>query len=195
MVIVKDRDRTTDWSCMAQHANNGNGHLGWIRLNLTNAWATTAILWNNTAPTSSVFSIGTYDYVNFSGSDYIAYCFSSVEGYSKIGSYTGNAVSGDGGPFVYLNFKPTWVLIKSSTVATSWYLFDDTRGSIQTQGSDAQVLFPDTAAAEDANAGQGIDFLSNGFKVRAANGYGLNNSATYIYMAFAENPFKYANAR
>ena len=84
--------------------------------------------------------------------------------------------------------QTAFVLIKADDVASSWYLFDDVRESIQTQGSDAQVLFPDTAAVEDANAGQGIDFLSNGFKVRAANGYGINNSATYIYAAFAEAP-------
>ena len=112
MVIVKDRDRTTDWSIMAQPANNGSGHLGWIRLNLSNAWATTSILWNNTAPTSSVFSIGTYDYVNYSGSDYIALCISSVEGYSKVGSYTGNGSTD--GTFVFTGFRPAFVMAKRS---------------------------------------------------------------------------------
>ena len=77
---------------------------------------------------------------------------------------------------------------QADDVASSWYLFDDVRESIQTQGSDAQVLFPDTAAVENANAGQGIDFLSNGFKVRCLNGYGLNNQVTYVYAAFAEAP-------
>ena len=91
-------------------------------------------------------------------------------------------------PFIDCGFKPAFVLIKADDVASSWYLFDDVRESIQTQGSDAQVLFPDTAAVENANAGQGIDFLSNGFKVRCLNGYGLNNQVAYVYAAFAEAP-------
>jgi hypothetical protein len=190
MIIMKDRD-TSAYPWLIYHKEVGIDKY----LAFTTATTVSNTTVFSTAPTSTVFDPGTGLTTGNSYGDVIAYCFSSVEGYSKFGSYTGNAVSGDGGPFVHLNFRPTWVLIKSSTVATSWYLFDDTRGSIQTQGSDAQVLFPDTAAAEDANGGQGIDFLSNGFKVRAANGYGLNNSATYIYMAFAENPFKYANAR
>ena len=188
MVIVKDRDRTTDWSCMAQHANSGNGHLGWIRLNLTNAWATTAILWNNTAPTSSVFSIGTYDYVNFSGSDYIAYCFSSVEGYSKIGSYTGNGSTD--GTFIYTGFRPSWVLIKRSDNVGNWWIHDAQRNTFNVVDN---YLFADTAAAEASF--DNLDFLSNGFKLRLATFQPNTSGGTFLYMAFAETPFKYANAR
>ena len=191
MIWVKNRDAAEGWiidSSLVTGNSNGTLHFN------TDAEYTGG---SNQfgSHTSTTFGIKDAGNINTSGNDYIAYCFSNVEGYSKVGTFTGTASSGDGGPFVTLNFKPTWVLIKSTTVATSWYLFDDTRESIQTQGSDAQVLFPDTAAVEDANGGQGIDFLSNGFKVRAANGYGLNNSATYLFMAFAERPFKYANAR
>ena len=188
VVIAKLRNITTHWRIWHQGLSGGNYTLFF---NTGSEQVQNDAF--GSAPTSTVLHIGS----DFSGSGRtnIAYCFAEVEGYSKFGSYTGNALSGDSGPFVFLGFRPKWVLIKSSTVATSWYLMDDTRGSIQTNTSDANVLFPDTAAAEDANAGQGIDFLSNGFKVRAANGYGLNNSSTYIYMAFAETPFKYANAR
>ena len=188
MVIVKDMDRTTDWSIMAQPANNGSGHLGWIRLNLTNAWASTSILWNNTAPTSSVFSIGTYDYVNYSGSDYIALCISSVEGYSKVGSYSGNG-SSSAGTFVFLPFKPAFVMIKKASGSDNWEMKDNTRDPKNPVDSS---LFPNAASAE--STGRNIDFLSNGFKHYNANGSTNESGHTYIYMAFAETPFKYANA-
>ena len=190
MVIVKDRDRTTDWSIMAQPANNGSGHLGWIRLNLTNAWATTSILWNNTAPTSSVFSIGTYDYVNYSGSDYIALCFNSVEGYSKIGSYTGNG-SADG-VFIYTGFKPAFVMFKGSSVASNWCILDSTRDTFNVT---ERVMQANSSAAESTTLSD-CDFLSNGIKIRSVVSNDTNVSGhTYIYMAFAETPFKYATAR
>ncbi len=197
VVIVKDRDRATDWPIMFKAANNGNGQNGWIRLNLTAAWATTAILWNNTAPTSSVFSIGSYDYVNFNNSKYIAYCFAPVEGYSSFGSYTGNGSSTDG-PFIYTGFRPAWILVKVATSqinATSWQIYDATRNTFNVIPT---YLFADSAGAESDTASTyfNTDILSNGFKLRAANTYGVNQSgATYIYMAFAENPFKNSNAR
>lgn len=195
MVIVKDRNRTTDWSCMAQHANNGNGHLGWIRLNLTSAWSTTAILWNNTAPTSSVFSIGTYDYVNYSGSGYIAYCFSSVEGYSKFGTYEGN--TSPDGPFVFTGFSVAWLMVKNidySGANSDWVIHDNKRNPHNVADNHLEA---DTANAENADGRPiDVDFLSNGFKIKTNGSYYENNNTnTYIYMAFAETPFKYATAR
>ena len=192
LIITKKITSGNDYNWSTWHKDLGAGY--GIFLDLHNA--RNAAMWDGDSNHSStVFSPADSLYNNESGKDYINYVFTSVEGYSKFGSYTGNALSGHQGPFIFLGFRPKWVLIKSSTVATSWYLMDDTRESIQTQGSDANVLFPDTAAGDQANAGQGIDFLSNGFKVQAANGYGLNNSATYIFLAFAEIPTKYSNAR
>ncbi len=141
-----------------------------------------------TAYSSTTLTLNNSSAHNSSGVSYVSYCWTEREGFSKFSTYEGTANGGADGPFIECGFKPAWVLIKSIDVATSWYLFDDVRGSIQTQGSDAQVLFPDTAAVEDANGAQGIDFLSNGFKVRAANGYGINNQVTYFYAAFAEAP-------
>lgn len=190
MIIVKDRDRVTEWPVMAQAANSGNGHLGWLRLNGTYAWGATSILWNNTAPTSSVFSIGTYDYVNFNNSKYIAYCFAPVEGYSSFGSYTGNG-SNDG-PFIYTGFKPAFVIFKSSNQTTNWMMFDATVNPVNEAKSQ---LWPNLANAENTNS-VGLDFVSNGIKLRGA--LTATNAATsysYIYMAFAENPFKNSNAR
>ena len=113
----------------------------------------------------------------------IAYVFAKVPGFSDFGMYVGNESSN--GAVVYTGFKPKYVLIKSSTIATQWYQFDSAREPFN------EVKFPlfaDPTAAETTNT-YGLDFLSNGFKIRAPSGYGLNNSGKYIYMAFAESPF------
>ena len=190
MIIVKDRDRTTEWSVMVQAANSGNGHLGWLRLNGTYAYGATSILWNNTAPTSSVFSIGTYDYVNYNNSNYIAYCFHSVEGYSAFGSYTGNG-SADG-PFVYLGFRPAFVITKRTNSTSNWPMHDNKRSPYNvTEAS----LYANAADAEVDPSTEDVDFLSNGFKLRGTTTARNTSGSTYIYMAFAENPFKNSNAR
>jgi hypothetical protein len=188
MVIVKDRNRVTDWSCLAMAANSGAGYLGWIRLNTTDAWSTTAILWNNTAPTSSVFSIGTYDYVNYSGSNYVAYCFAEVAGYSKFGSYTGNGSSD--GPFVYCGFRPRFIMVKCSSTTGNWIIDDSSRNTYNVVDLE---LYPSLSNAESSDPS--YDFLSNGFKLRATSSNKNSSGATYIYMAFAENPFNIARAR
>jgi len=124
----------------------------------------------------------------------IAYCFTSVEGYSAFGSYTGNGIAN--GPFVYTGFRPRWVLFKTSTETaagnTAWYIYDAARLGYNGSGTNKSLKANTTDI--EANAGD-FDLLSNGFKLRNNNG-GLNTSnATYIYAAFAENPFKYARAR
>jgi hypothetical protein len=185
MIIVKDRNRATEWPVMAQAANSGNGHLGYLRLNGTYAWGTTSILWNDTAPTSSVFSIGTYDYVNFNNSNYIAYCFHSVAGYSKIGSYTGTGSSGN---VVTTGFKPAFVMIKNTSASASWNIIDSTRSPVSTTGNGQfqDRLFPDLANAESTDADV-IKFTDTGFVINIASSSQFNNSGnTYIYMAFAD---------
>jgi hypothetical protein len=195
IIIVKDRARATEWPVMAQHANDGNGHLGYLRFG-TYAWGATSILWNNTAPTSSVFSIGTYDYVNFNNSTYIAWCWHSVPGYSSIASYTGNGSTD--GPFIYTGFAPQWIMVKVATSqinATNWQVYDTTRNP---NNVIPDYHFIDSYAVESNSASTyfNADILSNGFKIRGGNTYGMNQSgAKYIYMAFAENPFKNSNAR
>tara|TARA_R110002167_G_scaffold359788_1_gene576744 strand:- start:387 stop:2006 length:1620 start_codon:yes stop_codon:yes gene_type:complete len=196
IIIVKDRARATEWPVMAQHANDGNGHLGWLRFG-TYAWGATSILWNNTAPTSSVFSIGTYDYVNFNNSTYIAWCWHSVPGYSSISSYIGNGSATDG-PFIHTGFAPQWIMAKVATSqinATNWQVYDTTRNP---NNVIPDYHFIDTYVVESNSASTyfNADILSNGFKIRGGNTYGMNQSgAKYIYMAFAENPFKNSNAR
>ena len=124
----------------------------------------------------------------------IAYCFHSVEGYSKFGSYTGNG-SADG-PFVHTGFRPAWVMVKGAGNTYSWYIHDSKRDTFN--HTDAELAANSSSAeysAEGAGGGERSDFLSNGFKVRTSN-VGWNQSGiTYIYLAFAEAPFKFANAR
>ena len=179
-IIVKDRDNTRDWGFY--HVSLGNGH--YMNLNAAGGSSATSTHWNNTTPTSSVFSIGTSNQVNVSSTDFIAYCFADVKGYSKFGSYTGNGNAN--GTFVYTGFKPAWVMVKRSNNTQGWYMLDNKRNTfnpedkyLEANDSDAEATFTF------------CDFLSNGFKARVDNtGTGFNFSGdTYIYMAFAEEPF------
>ena len=128
---------------------------------------------------------------NKSGDTYVAYCFAEVAGYSKFGSYTGNG-SADG-PFVYLGFRPKYVLIKAAIGNTgNWGAFDSSRDTYNIMSGRMEL---EAASAENTGT-PSIDFTSNGFKIRTTNGtFNYNSSTTYIYAAFAENPFKYARAR
>ena len=159
-----------------------------IELDLPNAAGSTTSVWNNTAPTSSVVHIGTHSGTNASSGTYVAYCFEEKEGYSKFGSYTGNGSSE--GPFIYLGFRPAFVLFKRSDAVNSWMLIDNKREGYNPQND---LLFPDDTAGESDVTDQ--DLLSNGFKLRTS-GVGRNASGSvYIYAAFAEQPFKYSNGR
>ena len=151
-----------------------------IHLNQTNA-AATADSWNDTTPTSSVFSISDQSAVNGNGNTHVAYCFAEKQGYSKFGSYTGNGNAD--GTFVYTGFKPAFLMVKRSSATEDWEILDNKR--LGYNGANKQVR-PNTNAAENDYAP--TDFVSNGFKFRSANA-SINGSGTYIFMAFAENPF------
>ena len=184
MIIVKNRNNgATDWA--VYHANLTSASF-YLWLNSTQAQASSAIVWNNTAPTSTVFSIGTGSQTNGSTNGMVAYCWSEVAGFSKFGSYTGNG-SADG-PFVFTGFRPRFVLVKCSSSADNWSINDSSRDTYNAWNA---RLYPDLSNAE--NAGGAGDFLSNGFKLRSASQN--TNGATYIYMAFAESPFKYSLGR
>ena len=190
MIIIKARTATSaeNWFVYQQKLTAVTYYL---RLNSTNAQtdggssgATSRV----TAISSSVITLGPNAEVNENTKTYVAYCFSAVAGYSAFGSYTGNG-SNDG-PFIYLGFRPRFVLIKSSTGAENWWLLDSARDPYNVASA---YLHPNTSGAESSFAT--VDFLSNGFKLRY-NGAAVNPSgATLIYAAFAENPFKYSNAR
>ena len=146
--------------------------------------------WNSTSPTSSVFSVGTYEVTNRSTATYVAYCFAPVAGYSSFGSYTGNG-SADG-PFVYTGFRPAFVLMKRSDSTSYWWILDNKRSAAYnvTDG----FLYPNGSGVEAVAAA--LDLLSNGFKMRRTGPTDVNASGgTYVWAAFAENPFQYARAR
>ena len=195
MIIVKSRSTAgTAWP--VYHASLGNTQV--ITLNTTSATATVGV-WNNTTPTSSVFSVSdvgaTNGDTNFSTRTYVAYCFAQIAGYSAFGSYTGNGSSS--GPFVYLGFRPRWILIKRTDSSPfSWCLVDSSRSPNNTSvnGGMQNTLFPNVSNAEDTGADI-CDGLSNGFRFYQGASSFNANGGTYIYAAFAENPFKYSNAR
>jgi hypothetical protein len=184
MVIVKRRSGAEAWG--VYHKSLGATQA--INLELTVAAYTYAIAWNNTAPTSSTFSLGTWAAVNSSGGTFVAYCWAEIAGFSKFGSYTGNG-SADG-PFVFTNFRPKYIMIKRTDTTANWIVMDTGRGLYN---ASYYYLLPNLT---DADSGPiAVDFLSNGFKMRLSNAPFNASGGTYIYMAFAENPFKNANAR
>ena len=184
MVILKPRTSVSNWSVY----NENIGNTKYMQLNTTIAAATSTNAWNNTSPTSTVFTLG----VNWAGAfTVVAYCWAEIAGFSKFDSYTGNGSTD--GPFVYTGFRPKWVIIKSSTNGTtSWQIYDSNRNSYNVANN---VLFSNLSDAEVSSSVVNVDFLSNGFKCRGTNTNINSNGATYIYAAFAENPFKYSNAR
>jgi hypothetical protein len=187
MIIVKNRDATDAWQ-VYHAANTASPETDYLVLNTTAATADALDRWNDTAPTSSVFSLGDGAEVNTDTEDYVAYCFAEVEGFSKFGSYTGNGIAD--GPFVYTGFRPAFVLGKDSSSTNNWFIFDSVRDTYNVAGKILRPNLPN----EELDSPPRIDLLSNGFKVRST---GLPNDSgeTYIYAAFAENPFKYSLAR
>jgi hypothetical protein len=153
--------------------------------------------WNDTHPTSSVFSVGGYmaDHSDLTNpSTKIVYCFAEVAGFSKIGLYTG--CGNANGTYVHTGFKPAWIMIKRTDTTGSWYIYDYKRLLRNPLGSVNQPLLADTTGAEGgADASWYIDGLSNGFKLKNASNFDNASGGTYLYMAFAEMPEKYSNAR
>ena len=179
MVIFKNRDNgTQEWD--TYHAGLTDATY-FIQLNSNNAQSNTngALRFNSTAPTSSVFSVGSATTTNESGNAMIAYCFAEKKGYSKFGSFNGNG-SADG-TFVYTGFKPAFIITKRSSGTGNWLLHDNKRNGYNGGNN---YLYPDASDAELTT--QLLDITSNGFKMRFAGG--TNSSGTSIYMAFAENP-------
>jgi hypothetical protein len=187
MLIVKSRGPTNrSWG--VYHSSIGN--TGMVYLDLTNATNTAAFHWNNTSPTSTVFTLGNGS-VTGSAENYVAYCWAEISGYSKFGSYTGNGSTD--GPFVYTGFRPAWVMMKRTDNASQWFIVDTARNTFNIMNSELRANASD---AESSNTNL-IDCVSNGFKIRHnASAKSINESSgSFIYMAFAETPFKYSRAR
>jgi hypothetical protein len=185
-IIQKNRDETQPWWCYSKTIGAG----GQISLDEANAQASDgAVLWNSTAPTSSVFSLGNNTGANGNADKCIVYCFHSVEGYSKVGSYTGNNTLDN--VMVYTGFRPAFVLIKClPSATTNWGLFDNKREGYNVDNDQLQA---NTNIAETTT--DFIDIVSNGFKVRNAHSDVGSLNEAYLYYAVAESPFKYARAR
>ena len=170
MIIVKKLSGVSTWNVYHQAI----GNTGALYLNTNDGTTTSSGFWNNTSPTSSVF---TYNTTN----PHIAYCFAEKTGYSKFGSYTGNGNAD--GTFVYTGFKPAFVMIKYSNATESWYMYDNKRQSYNAQGA---RLRADANEAEASSAN--FDFLSNGIKIRTSGSAANTSGGSYIYMAFASAP-------
>jgi len=182
--LVKERGNANSW--VVNHIGLANQTNAYLFLN-TNDAAGTDSWFNSTAPSSSVVHANDGDSpTNRNGGTYVMYLWRSVKGFSKFGSFTGNANTD--GPFVYTGFRPAWVLIKNSSAnGENWNLFDNKRNGFNGSG---EALRPNTNEAEyDRN----VDFLANGFKVRDSSGEVSGNGNTLIYMAFAESPFVNSN--
>ena len=183
MIIVKSRGNVDSWYVYHQ----GIGNTGAIFLDELSVTSTGSDYWQNTTPTSSVFSIGTGNAVNRSSGTFVAYCFAEKQGYSKFGSYTGNGSTD--GTFIYTGFKPAFFMAKKTSGTGAWTIHDNKRNVDNPIG---KALFANSNEVEYNYSGDDtpiVDFVSNGAKYRGTAS-GMNTSgATYIYMAFAENPF------
>jgi hypothetical protein len=181
MMIVKNRDAAVKWA-VYHHKNTAAPGTDHLKLDVNDATADDDSTWNDTVPTSSVFSVGGSTSTNGDGTAYIAYLFAEKKGYSKFGSYVGNASSN--GTFVYTGFKPAFVIFKKSAGTGSWAIQDNKRTPFN-EGNKA--LFADTNAVE-STSDNSMDFVSNGFKIRTDTANYNTSGDLYIYMAFAENP-------
>ena len=191
LVIIKGRSHADDWPVFngTSTTTSRSLHLqttqAEIPVSSYNFWN---LYWDETRPSSTVVTLGVDAKLNGDGRTFVAYCFKGIQGYSKLGTYLGNgsgANSSANGTFVYTGFKPAWVMVKATTVAQGWNIFDNKRTPTNEMGA---FLFANTADAETTGY-DSMDFLSNGFKLRK-NLNGANDSGqTYVYLAFAESPF------
>jgi hypothetical protein len=178
MVLVKSLSGGGDWT--SYHSVLGNTK--YMRLNSTNAVGTQSTYWNDTSPTSTVFSLGSAGDTNTNSGTHIAYCFAEKTGYSKFGSYTGNGNAD--GAFVYTGFKPAWIMVKRTNSTDVWHIIDNKRDPFNST-SDSKYLDPASNAAQYDNSSH--DFYSNGFKIRASGTNSNASGAPYIYMAFGQS--------
>ena len=185
---IKNRDSSMNWTNYFDTTAMGATKVLFFDLNNVLGDSTTPF--NDTEPTTSVFTVGSSGGTNASSDKYIAYCFTNIEGYSKVGQYSGN--NDADGPFIYTGFRPAWLIIKRTDDTKNWHLTDNKR---DTHNRSITRLFPNLSDDENAASGYAIDLVSNGIKIRNTDTDTNASGGTYIYTAFAEMPFKYANAR
>jgi hypothetical protein len=191
MIIGRSRTNSGfNWGVWHTSLQSLYGNNAWIRLNTTDAYTTTFDVFDPQNNTSSVFGIGTEATMNANASNYVAYCFAEVAGYSAFGSYTGN--SSTDGTFVYLGFRPAYMMIKASNAIEDWVIMDVARSPYN--GVNLWLNAEDSSADATLTPPQ-FDFNSNGMKLRGTSSTVNATGTTYIYMAFASNPFKTSLAR
>ena len=188
LIITRPRADVGNWLVWAKPPMDSTDD--YLVLQTNAAQGSYSTVWGAAVPTSSVFG-ATVGGVASASSTAVAYCFASVEGYSKVGTYVGN--NNVEGTFVYTGFRPAFVMAKDVNATESWNLLDNKRNAYNPV---TLPVWADLTSVEGAYGGSGaIDFLSNGFKLRATNGTINGSTNTWVYLAFAESPFKYANAR
>ena len=183
MMLIKKRNGSDNGQ--VYHVSTGNTHVG--EISITNAPFDEANRWNDTTPTSSVFTVNTAGQVNNNTSTFVAYLWADKQGFSKFGKYTGNGNAD--GAFVFLGFRPAFILIKEIDNADNWAIFDNKRSGYN---SENERLYPNLTSVEEDGSSK-IDFLSNGFKLRDTWGSSNTSGETFLYMAFAEQPFVNSN--
>tara|TARA_Y100001937_G_scaffold7390_1_gene9415 strand:+ start:2119 stop:3186 length:1068 start_codon:yes stop_codon:yes gene_type:complete len=185
-MLLKNRTNSNNESWCVYHENLGNTKK--LTLNTTATANTDTEFWQDTTPTSTVFTVGRQDAVNGSGNTHVVYLFSEVKGYSKFGSYTG--IGSADGSFIFTGFRPSFIIVRDPNNAENWPMYDNKRPGFNVTNNH---LFANDTAEETASTANIMDFLSNGFKIRSTNN-GLNRSGgTFLYAAFAESPFVNSN--
>lgn len=188
-IIVKQRtDAGRSWNVYHEGVSS-DPETDYLLLSTSAAMVDDITRWNDTAPTTTQFTVGTAAALNENTKNFVAYLFAGVEGFSKFGSYTGNGNAD--GPFVWCGFGPKFIVVKNSGASGNWVHHDTDRSPYNPAGNRLDF---DTANTESADNTK-IDILSNGFKIRNASTGDNTNGVTYVFAAWAEFPFKYANAR
>jgi hypothetical protein len=183
--VVKPRVNVSDNQWFVCHQGLASDYAtDFIHFDTTGAKQDNALMWNDTAPTNSVITVGSKPGTNNDGSGFICYAWHDVQGFSKFGSYTGNGIIN--GPVIYTGFKPAWIMIKCTSQTEPWFIVDTKRS---TTNPTNEALVPNDSSTENTTAGYNIDILSYGFKCRGDSGQQNEDGGNYIYMAFAEHPF------
>ena len=184
-ILIKGREHVGGWINYHQQ-NTTDPKTDILELQSTAAAYDNSTYWNDTAPTSSVFTVNTSNDTNKDGAGLIAYVFTSIKGFSKMGGYRGN--SNADGTFVYTGFKPAFMMFKKYSAVDSWGIFDNKRNT-NGKGNPRDIYLVPNAQNSDSSSSVSVDFLSNGFKWRIDSGFRNESGQNYVYMAFAENPF------
>ena len=183
LIMVKRRDSSSSW-LVYHHKNTSAPETDILELQASNATYDNSTYWNDTAPTSTVFTINTSSDGNANNGTYVAYCFTEIQGYSKFGGYVGNGNAD--GTFVYTGFKPAWIMVKETGATRNWGIADPDELQLR-NGGVTNALFPNHNYGQDAN--ERVDIYSNGFKLKTTSTTWNTSAGTFIFAAFAERPF------